>query len=408
MNILFLTQYFPPEIGGASSRSSDLLYHLSSRVHTIVVVSEMPHYPSTFLAKKYRNAFIYREKIKNIRTFVFVSKRKSFIQRTILYGSFLFSSIIGSRNIKDIDVVVATSPPLTVGLAGWIISKWKNCKFVLDVRDLWPESIVALGEIKEGFIANRLKVLEHFLYTKADKITIAVPGFRKYITDLGIADDQITDLPNGANLEIFYFQPDREAVRKQFDWQDKFMVLFSGNHGLAQGLHYLLETACLMQEYQDIVFVFIGDGVEKSKMLKEKDRSHLETIIFLDVQKREQMSLLISAADICVVPLVKHPLFLHALPSKMFEYMACERPIITSIDGEARKLIEASNAGIFVEPENVEQMKTAILRLHHNKNLRRIMGKNGRRLVAQHFCRKMMADKFEKCLMELNDTKYVR
>jgi len=372
MKLIYVSQYFPPEVGAAASRGYDLIQELLRKKHEVTVLTELPHYPSSVVDEKYKKSLTFREKYNSInvvRNFVFVSERSNFYQRTALYFSFMFSSIFGSKGIKNVDIVFATSPPLTVGLAGWIISKIKKSKFVLDIRDLWPESALALGELNEGIIAGILKKIELFLYRKADLITIAVPGFRKYITDLKISNKKIIDLPNGANVELFSPAPNSKKIREKFSWEEKFLILFSGNHGLAQGLEYLLKTADSLKDFEDLRFIFIGDGVVKEKLIKMKQKMQLDSVIFLDKVDRDQMPSFISAMDVCLVPLIKHPLFLNALPSKMFEYMACEKPVIVSIEGEAKDLIKKSGAGVFVEPENIFQLKNAILNLYEKKRL---------------------------------------
>ena len=404
MKILFITQYFPPEIGAAPSRSFDLLQEISKKGHEIVVLSETPHYPSSTIVEKYKYSSFYKEdyyELKVIRTFVVVSKRKNFFQRFMLYSSFFVSSIIGAFHVHDVDLVIATSPPLTVGLAGWVVSKLKKCKFVLDIRDLWPDSALALGEIEKGFVFHVLKRMELFLYDAADCITIAVFGFRDYMKNIGISEAKIVDLPNGANIDVFYARKDEKHIRHRFAWEGKFLILFSGNHGLAQGLEYLLEVADSMKELKELLFIFIGDGIVKEKIKQLKKKMNLEQVIFLDKQQRELMPFFISSMDVCLVPLIKHNLFLNALPSKMFEYMACEKPVIVSIDGEARNLIETSGTGLFVEPEDVPAMKSAILKLYHDRQLCREMGQKGREWVSHHFSRKEIAEAFEKKLNKL-------
>ncbi len=401
---MFITQYFPPEVGAAASRIFDLIQGLKNRNHEIIVLSEYPHYPSNFVDRKYRDSFFIKENYQSIsviRSYVYVSERKNFFQRTFLYISFMFSGIIGSKHIPNAEFVIATSPPPTVGIAGWLISRIKHGKFVLDIRDLWPESVLALGAIKKGIVYSILKKIEIYLYRKADIITIAIPGFRYHIMDLGIPGNKIIDLPNGANTN-FFFRKDSD-IRKKFGWDGKFLVLFSGNHGLAQGLDTILKVAVGLRNFNDIYFIMIGDGVEKKRIIKLKKKMGASNVIMLDKQPREAMPSFISSADVCLVPLINHPLFLNALPSKMFEYMACERPIIVSISGEAQQLIKHSKAGIFVPPEDVNEMEKAILTLYRNRDIGIAMGKRGRKYVDKYFNRKKLADRFDHMLQSIID-----
>lgn len=404
MNILFITQYFTPEIGAAAARIFDIAQESRLQGHTPTVISETPHYPSNAVLKGYRNCFIKRERfcqIQVLRSYVMVSKRENFIQRFCLYISFIFSSIINSFSIKWADLVFASSPPLTVGLAGFVISRIKHAKFVLDVRDLWPESALALGELKQGFVFKLLQKLETYLYHKADLITIAVPGFRNHMKRAGISDDKIFDLPNGANLDLFEYYENRNLLKKETNLDEKFIVLFSGNHGLAQGLESILYVAKDLLDYQDIVFILIGDGVRKKALIQLKDQLRLENVCFFDKVTREALPKYISISDVCLVPLIKHPLFLSALPSKMFEYMACNKPVIVAIDGEAKEMILKSGAGLNVEPENTSQIKQAILQFYMDADLKRKAGHRGRQWVERHFSRRELIGGFYRRLDQL-------
>ena len=403
MHILYITQYFPPEIGAASSRAYDFIHELQNKGIQVTVIAETPHYPGYKSMEGYRNRWFLKETYQNIRiirSYAFISRRKNFIQRTLLYFSYLFSSIIASCFVSHIDLVIASSPPITVGLAGMIISHLKGCKFILDIRDIWPESAIALGEIKNRAIIQLLQSVESLLYHKADRITVAVPGFRNHICSLDIPESKIKSLPNGADTRIFYSRQDTGSIKATYNWNRRFIVLFSGNHGLAQGLESIMQTAALLRNKKDIQFVFIGDGVEKDKLQKMKDKLDLFQVQFIEKQPREEMPRFISCADICIVPLVKHTLFLNALPSKMFEYMACEKPLILAIDGEARVLIEKWGSGIYVEPENIVQLKKAILKLYKSKDLLPRMGKKGKALVLKKFCRQDLAEKFAQMIQE--------
>ncbi len=405
MRILFITQYFPPGVGAAASRVQDITEELSGLGHDVTVVTEIPNYPTGIIHERYRFKLFHKERvngIKIIRTFVLASGRRSFMQRMLLYISFMVSSIFGSLFLNGIDVVVATSPPLFVGFSGFVIARLKGARFVFDVRDLWPESAIALGELRSKCLRKLSVSLEQFLYRKAKKITVAVPGFRKKIAGNSVKPDKIWPITNIVDVEKFIPHPDKQIFRKEFGWKDQFIVLFSGNHGLAQGLSTIMEAANLLKDREEILFVFVGEGVEKSHLEHIKKDLLLNQVFFVNEQPRERMSSFINMSDVCLVPLKDLSLFDNALPSKMLEYMSCARPIIGSLRGEAKALIERAGAGVVIDPENPQKLAEAIICLHDQPGLRQKLGRCGREFVSKHYSRERRAKTFERILLDVH------
>ena len=189
--------------------------------------------------------------------------------------------------------------------------------------------------------------------------------------------------------------------RKRLEIENPFLILFSGNHGLAQGLEHILAAAALLKEYPDIIFVFVGDGVKKTQMVALKNKLNLHQVHFVDKKPREEMPELISDMNLCLVPLIRHKLFLHALPSKMFEYMACSKPLIVSILGEAESFVDNAKCGICVQPEDSNALKEAILHLYNNRYLIGELGSNGRAYIIEHYTRKALGRRLENRLKQL-------
>jgi len=406
LRILFVSQYFYPEVGAAAARIADLAKELSKLGHEIMVVSEVPNYPTGVVFRGYRGKLIHREKLNGIhviRTFVSAFGRNSFFQRVILYLSFMLSSVIGAILMPKCDVVIATSPPLFVGLSGYVISRLRRCKFVFDVRDLWPESAVVLGELKKDSIFTSLaEALEKFIYGKADLISVAVPGFRNRILSKLKIPEKIEVITNGVDPSTFSDNLRLRAYwRRRNGFEGKFIVLFSGNHGLAQGLSTVLEAANILRIYEDIIFLFVGDGVEKGKLMRRKEELKLEHVIFWDNHPRGEMPGIISMSDVCLVPLRGVELFHNALPSKMYEYMACERPVILNFKWEAEEMIRMAGSGITVEPDDPHALAEAILKLYRNPSLRKELGRRGRSYVVENYNRKAIALKLANLLLEL-------
>ncbi|MCD6165809.1 glycosyltransferase family 4 protein [bacterium] len=404
MRILIISQYYPPEVGALATRMSDLARQLTALGHTVTVIGEIPNYPKGIIAKEYRGRLFVREKYQRtdvIRSFVLASPRKTNVERLSTYLSFMVSSVFAAAFVQRCDVVLATSPPLFVGVSGYVVSRLMGSKFVFDVRDLWPESAVYLGEMKQGAITNLAERLERFLYRKATRISIAVPGFRQRLTARLAVDDKILEFPNGVDTSLFYPREEAKDLREKVGLQDKFVVLFSGNLGLAQGLRSVLQAAKLLQNESDIVFVLVGEGVEKAKLIEERNRLGLKRILFWAAQPHARMPAIISMADVCLVPLKNLELFTTALPSKMFEYMACGRPIVSTLVGEGEALVRRANAGISVEPENAGAIADAILQLYRNRRQREELGQNGLRFVREHYTRSQIVAHFERQLVEL-------
>ncbi len=404
MKILIISQYYPPETGALATRMSNLAKQLQTKGHDVIVLTEIPNYPSGVVASKYKFKLFVKEKyngIKVFRTFVCANPRKTNLQRMSFYLSFMFSAMFSGLFLPKVDLVIATSPPLFVGISGYVSSRLSGSKFILDIRDLWPESAVYLGELKPGRTAALAEKLEHFLYKKADKITIAVPGFRGRLTEKGVPDAKIVNFQNGVDAGHFFPRPDSNELKKVYNLENKFVVLFSGNHGLAQGLFTILEAAQLLQEYQDIVFLFVGSGVDKDRLVTSARDMKLANVIFSAEKPHQQMPEIISMSDVCLVPLKNLQLFDNALPSKMFEYMACGKAIVSTLTGEGRELIAKSNSGLSVAPENARELANAVLKLFENRELCKDLGQNGLCYVCEHFSRTKLITRLEEEFLKL-------
>lgn len=403
LNILYISQYFPPEVGATQSRAFDMAYFLSKHGHRITVIGEFPNHPSGIMPQEYRHKFREFKKLENFhvfRTWVYASPDKSFIKRILFYISFMVSSLVTGLLIRDsFDVVYATSPPLFVGVTGYLLSRLKNAKFVFEIRDLWPESAVALGELRNTKFIRWAEKTEEFFYRKASKIIVVTSGILEALKRRKIPRKKLCLVKNGTNMR--YFQNFGEGKKIQLHLQDKFVVGYFGILGLAQGMEFLCEIVEKMKSKRDIHFLFVGEGPKKQMIEKLKKEKGLENLTLLGEIPREQIARYISACDVSLVPLRKNELFMGALPSKMFDSMACERPIILSVAGEAQSVLSEAKAGIFVEPENAEQMIGAILKLKAEPKLRKQMGHSGRIFVEKNFSREQLARQLESCLMDL-------
>jgi glycosyltransferase involved in cell wall biosynthesis len=320
------------------------------------------------------------------------------------YLSFMFNAIFAGLLLagRKYDVIFATSPPLFVGGAALALSRLKGTPMVFEVRDLWPESAVALGEITSPQAISLAQRLERSCYRHAKAIVVVTQGILSRLVDRRIPKEKIFLIPNGANVDLFQFnQESRLRVRQELGLGDKFLAIYAGIHGLAQGLEVIVETAKLLEHNPDIHFLMIGDGTKKAEIVAMVNQFQLTNLTLLPEKPREQIPGYLSAADVALIPLRKLDLFKGALPSKLFDAWACECPVLLSVDGEARTILEKAKGGIFVEPEDAGQLAKGLLFLKENPEKRKMMGVNGRSYTVEHYSREKFARQLLHLLQEM-------
>lgn len=407
MKILFLTQYCPPEVGAPQNRIFEFAKQLNSLGHEITILTAMPNYPRGEVFEGYKGRICLREKIDGIsivRTWIYATKKNSFVKRILNYMSFTASSVLlGLFMVGRQDVVITESPPLFLGYSGYLISKLKKARYVFNVSDLWPESAIKLGVLKSNTLIKLSKWLEEFSYKKAHLITCQTRGIVSSIVSRGFREDKVRLITNGVDSELFKPESRSDLVRKEFKIDGKFAVCYAGIHGIAQGLEVVIKAANELKDYKDISIVFIGEGPEKAKLVSMKEELGLDNVQFFPMQPKKNMPGIIASMDAALIPLKKLDLFKGALPSKMFEALSSELPIILSVEGEAETLIRNANAGICVEPENHIEIKEAILKLYSDKGLSNELGKNGRKYVIMNYSRYNITKEFEALLYKIKD-----
>ena len=395
LRILLVSQYFYPEVGATQTRIFEFAKNLSRLGHQVTVIGEFPNHPHGIMPEEYRGRWFERDSVAGfdvLRVWVYTSAVKNFKTRILFYLSFMLMAILGSLKLPaGYDVVLATSPPLFVAVSGYVISRIKRSRFVLDIRDLWPAAAVALGELSSPGIIRLAEKLEKVLYKKADRIVAVTQGFCSHIRSLGISGNKISWIPNGTVTEIFAPNRVDTNLKEKLGLNGKLVVTFAGTHGIAQGLPAVLDTARQLSERPDIAFFFIGEGPVKDHLLKLAETCALDNVIFHSQVPIDKIAPFINMSDILLVPLRNDGVFQTFIPSKMFDFMACAKPILLSVPGEAKAILEKAEAGLFVEPESPEAMAEAILRLGEDQELRRRMGESGRKFVLERFTREKQA-----------------
>ena len=384
MHVLLITQYFPPEIGAAATRWGDYVQILIQKGHRVTVLCEMPNYPLGSYFPGYKRQWVKREKVSPdltiIRSFAWANNRSSAIKKLGHYLIFMLSGLINAFKLKNYDVLIISSPPLFVGVIGAIISKIKSIHFIIDIRDLWPESVIVLGEVKSNWIINLGKKLESFIYSTTKGYIFSVPGFKKHFTNHYPAQltKPMINLINGVSNTFFDLAQKYDRIPEK-----RFTVLYSGNMGLAQGLESVIKAADILQKYP-IDFKFVGSGVKRKELITKAEKLGLKNVVFLPVQKKEELIKLIKKASVCLVPLKNDPLFRNAIPSKMFEYMACGRPVIASISGEVEKILNSAKSGSIAMAEDANSVADSILYYYNNRGKIIEQGQNGVTYVKQN------------------------
>jgi len=414
MRILILTQYYPPEVGAQQNRLSDLARRLARSGHTVTVLTALPSYQKGEIFEGYRGRFTVVEQsdgIRIIRTWIYPLRRPSFGLRLLNYLSFVFSSLaLGTWKVGKQDCVVAQSPPLFLLISGFVISRLKKAKFIVNISDLWPASAVAMGILRSRALIALSIRLEEFLYRHASLITAQTQGIVESIRSR-CPDVRVELMTNGVDTEAFQVpqQPElRTLVRKEFKLQEKFVVGYAGLHGLAQGLETVIMAAKVLAGCEDIVFALFGEGPEKDLLKRLARQALLANVHFYPAQPASRMPEVLSLFDCALIPLKRLDLFQGALPSKMFEAMAASVPVIVGVDGEARRLVDKAQAGICVEPENPKALADAVLRLYRDPACRKAMGEHGRAYVIEHYDRGRIARQFEQLLVGLDHLHAVR
>jgi colanic acid biosynthesis glycosyl transferase WcaI len=403
MRVLYLSQYFPPEVGATQTRAYEMARHLVLAGHQVTMLTEVPNHPSGIVPDEYRGKLYERvdlDGIDVIRVWVKASPDKTFVTRMMFYLSYMVNAALVGLSLAHghYDVVYATSPPLFVGGAALALSYLRRVSLVFEVRDLWPESAVALGELANPRAAMLAGKLEEMCYNRARYVVVVTEGIQRRLVERGYGQ-KVVLVPNGANTELFYANPTTgAALRSDLGLNDKFIVLYAGIHGVAQGLEMMLEAARQLHEEHGIHFLLVGEGPKKEELLALRDRLGLDNVTMLAQRPRAEMPAFFSAADVALVPLRKLELFQGALPSKMFDAWACSCPVILSINGEARQVLGRAQAGLFVEPEDADGLARAVLELRDDPDRLHHYGAQGRRFVEAHYSRQRLAARLEQLL----------
>lgn len=389
MNILYIHQYFktPQEPGG--TRSYWIAKELIKRGHKVTIITATNtsiNEPGKFNIEGIEVIYVnnsysnYFSKLKKIWVFI----------------KFVSLSMKEALKLKDIDIVYATSTPLTVGLVALLLRHIKGWRYIFEVRDLWPEFPIQIGAIKNGLLIKLLKSLERRIYRRSEHIVALSPGMREGVIATGIPDDKCTIVPNMSKPDKFYPREVSKDIIKQFNINiDKFNVIHFGSMGVANGLDYIINAANELTKWGDksIHFIFLGDGAMLPKLMQMVEEYGLSNVDFLGKHKMDIVSEIVNCCDISITTFKNLPILYTNSPNKLFDSLSAGKPIIVNSAGWTKELCEKEHCGFYVDPEKPEDLATKLLEIRDKSNLLKMWGENSRRLSLQIFDKNILSSK---------------
>lgn len=403
-----MTHYFYPEVNAPAARTLEHCRAWVDAGHEVTVVTCVPNHPKGKIYPGFKNA-LYQSEVKDgikvYRLLTWLAPNAGFLKRILNYLTYMFMSIFAAPFLPKTDVVVSTSPQFFAGLAGYFVSRIKGARWVLEIRDLWPESAIAVGAIENKTLVKATEGLESFMYRKADAVISVTDSFVSHIAARDVPVSRIHVIKNGVDLAFYNLDEPRDALAIDSRLEGKYVAAYVGTHGMAHALHTVLEAAEILKDRNDIVFLMVGDGAEKEKLIRMREAQGIENVVMLDQQPKDAMPSIWAVTDVSLVLLKKADLFKTVLPSKIVESMAMKRPIILGVQGEAQAMVEKAAAGICIEPENATELAAAIAQLADNASQATAYGEAGRSFVEAQFDRRKLAGVMEKVLLGLNGEK---
>ena len=407
MNILLIHQMFLEKDDGGGSRFNEMTRIWGEMGHQVTVLGGMVHYNTGIKRDKYKGKFVVTEKdfeknVDVLRCHVSESYNVSFLGRLWGYFSFVFSSTYAGlfKTRKKYDVILVTSPPLFVGISALILSFFKRVSYIFEVRDLWPESAIDTGVLTNPTIIKMAYWFEKVIYRRAKLINVLTPAFReKLLQDKGVPSEKLIFIPNAADFSLsdeLLNTFDRKAFRQKLGIDDKVVIIYVGAHGVANHLIQVVETAeLLQQDAPQVLFLLIGDGMQKPMLKEETQKRGLSNVMFIDSVSKTEVFKYILASDFGSSILKKVDTFKTVYSNKTFDYMACKKPIFMLIDGVSRELVEEAKCGVYVEPENIQDFKDKILYfLSLTSDELKQMGEAGYNYAKKYFDREALANTY--------------
>lgn len=410
MHILFITDNFPPEVNAPASRTYEHCAEWVKAGHRVTVITGVPNFPKGKIFPGYRNRVWQTELVSDIRVirvWTYIAANEGVFRRTLDYLSFMMSSFAAAILVRRVDVVVGTSPQFFTVCAAFAIGKVKRAPWVFELRDMWPDSIKAVGALKKNHVLDLLGRVELFLYRNAALIIAITHSFKSSLVDRGISPEKIHVVTNGVDTGRFYPREKDQELLYQLGLRNKFVLGYIGTHGLAHDLDTILNGAKLLNRLPDsdrYCMILLGDGATKSSLQRRARTEKIQNIVFMDTVSKDQVAKYWALLDVAIIHLKNDPLFTTVIPSKLFECMGMGIPVLHGVKGESAGIVNREGVGIVFEPENPEDFVSNLQRLANNPDLFARLKSNGP-MAALRFDRSVLAIKMLRLLENLADKK---
>ena len=408
MRILSFSHYFPPEGNAPASRTFAHCKRWVAAGHEVTVVTCAPNHPRGVLYAGYRNRLRQvedREGIRVVRVFTYLAANQGTWRRSANYLSYMAAAVLFGLFERRPDIVIATSPQFFCGWAGVLVSKLRRRPFLLEIRDLWPESIVAVGAMRSRGALGLLEKLEQWMYRAARRIVAVGEGYRQSLIERGVDPDRVSVVMNGVDRESFFPREKDHGLAEKLGVEDRFVVTYCGAIGLAHGLEVVLRAGELLAERgrPEIVFLLVGDGARLETLRADAAQRGLDNVLFTGRLDKNMIPNVLSLSDVCLIHLRKSETFMTVMPSKIFDAAGMARPIILGVDGFARDFVEKAGCGLYIEPENESELVEAVLLLADDTELRARLGEAGYDYVVREFDRDRLAARYLEIIEQVVD-----
>jgi glycosyltransferase involved in cell wall biosynthesis len=376
MHILFLTDNFPPEVNAPASRTFEHTREWVKAGHKVTVITCVPNFPKGKVFDGYRNRLWQREDVAGIdvlRVWSYISPNEGFVLRVADYISFMLSSTVGAWFTKNVDVVIGTSPQFFTVCSAYLVSRFKGIPFVFELRDLWPDSIKAVGVTSNSVILRVLKNVEYFLYKRSDSIIAVTHSFKRHLVKNGIPERKIHVVTNGVNISHFKPVERDQTLIKSLGLEGRFICGYIGTLGMAHGLETLLDAAehLLREGNLDVCILFLGDGSCKASLKSDAQRRGLTNVVFIDTVSKTDVVRYWSILDISIIHLRPSDIFENVIPSKIFESMAMGVPLVHGVPGESAEIVQREEVGIVFRSGDFRALSECILTLRRHNEIRK-------------------------------------
>lgn len=411
IHIGYISHQFPPEVGAGAARVSEMALRWQNDGARVTVITGMPNRPEGRIHPAYRGKIFLEEEwqgIRVLRSWLYASPKHGFGRTIANNASFMVTSAINAARAERFDVLIASAPPFFIHIAGETASRLRRIPLVMEVRDLWPDYLVGMGMLRPGVSTRALFALEKYLLRQGSRVVVVTESFKQRVAEKGIASDRIEVIPNGVDTQQYFAEEAPAPLPELKKLPGEFIVGYVGNFGAGQGLTAIVEAAAQFSGGDaDVRFVLAGDGPEKKQVIAKAKELGLEAVSVHPPIPKEQTRGFYNACDVCLVPLAPFPILQETVPSKIFEIMACERPVLASLDGEGARIVRQSQAGLVTRPGEPREIADAIRQLMGMSDAeRRALGTNGRQFVTRFYSRDVLADGYLEVLASVVSENY--